>query len=511
MRIERAFAGLSLFGLLACAARGGTIRVTVKDAETGKTVPARAYVTCDGRRITPDHLSPYRRGAEEHFLLSGDDLLDVEGSSCELIAARGLEYHPTLLNLRPGQSSTVEVSLRRWASMNTDGWYSADMHVHRDPKDLPRILLAEDLNFAPTITYHVTNEGVREPFPADSRFPVIVDETHVFTANSQEVERIAGGPGAVILLARELPIPFRGYQYFPPNASYTRPAHEQGGYVGGDKAFWLDTPVNVALGELDFIELNCNHFLPHDVDTDLEHWSHWPVEMGYHGDKQFALWMMDSYYRYLNAGFRLPLSAGSASGIRAAPVGYNRVYVYLGERPFTYDNFLAGLEQGRSFTTNGPLIDFRIDGAVGAGSDRSLSAGDSVTVTAAVRSRTSLEHADLIVNGEVYRSYPGDGKSEIHIEARLSPAVPTWVAIRAFERSRETIVFAHTSAAYLRIGDESVRSPDDARYLMEQVDQLIRYTETKAVFQLPAHRDQTLSLYREARAVYQRLAMHGKQ
>ena len=51
-----------------------------------------------------------------------------------------------------------------------------------------------------------------------------------------------------------------------------------GGFVEGDKLFWVDTFVNAALGEIDSVELNCNHFLPRLVDTDLAPWSHWPID-----------------------------------------------------------------------------------------------------------------------------------------------------------------------------------------------------------------------------------------
>jgi hypothetical protein len=143
-----------------------------------------------------------------------------------------------------------------------------------------------------------------------------VEPDRLFTANAQEVERIQGGPGAVILLAEGLPLPFEGYELYPPAVRYTRKAHAMGGFVEGDKLFWVDTFVNAALGELDFIELNCNHFLPRQVDTDLAPWSHWRIEFGYRGNRGFALWMMDLYYRILNSGIQLPLSAGSANGSR---------------------------------------------------------------------------------------------------------------------------------------------------------------------------------------------------
>ena len=169
------------------------------------------------------------------------------------------------------------------------------------------------------------------PWTSPPEFPVVVEPGRLFTANAQEVERIQGGPGAVILLARDLPLPFTGYELYPPAVTYTRKVHEMGGFVEGDKLFWMDTFVNAALGEIDFVELNCNHFLPRLVDTDLVPWSHWPIEFGYRGPRGFALWMMDLYYRILNSGIPLPLSAGSANGVKATPVGYDRVYVRLGD------------------------------------------------------------------------------------------------------------------------------------------------------------------------------------
>ncbi|MFB3902191.1 MAG: CehA/McbA family metallohydrolase [Acidobacteriota bacterium] len=482
------------------------VRVVVTDAETGQTVAARAYLKCGGQAVFPAGAPAYRRGAEEHFLLSGDDSFDLPSSPCELTVARGLEYEPARLNFKPAAGLSVSVSLRRWVSMNQSGWFSADMHVHRDPRELGQILPAEDLNFAPTITYHVWSERASQPFPNAAAFPVIVDESHFFTANSEEVERIQGGPGAVVLMARDLPIPFQGDEYYPPAAHFTRQAHRQGGYVSGDKLFWLDTYVNVALGEIDFIEINCNHFLPHDVDTDLIPWSHWPVEMGYYGDLEFAHWMMDFYYQILNCGLTLPLSGGCASGVKATPVGYDRVYVYLEKQPFTYDNFMRALKEGRSFSTNGPIIDFRINGKVAPGSRADLQRREVIGIDAVVRSRKGLDRVELIVNGKVWRTYPAAGKLEFRASEKLQPEVSSWVAVRAFEPSDETLVFAHTSPAYVLLDRRPVRFPADARAILAKVDQLICYTETKAKFRTPEQKAETLALYREARAVYEKLA-----
>ena len=48
----------------------------------------------------------------------------------------------------------------------------------------------------------------------------------------------------MILLGRNVPLPFTGYEFYPPSASYARPVHERGGFLEGDKAFWVDGFVN---------------------------------------------------------------------------------------------------------------------------------------------------------------------------------------------------------------------------------------------------------------------------
>ncbi len=57
----------------------------------------------------------------------------------------------------------------------------------------------------------------------------------------------------------------------------------------------------------------------------------------------------------MNLGFRLPPSAGSASGVLPNPVGYNRIYVQL-DQPFSVDNWYAAYRDGDSFVTNGPML-----------------------------------------------------------------------------------------------------------------------------------------------------------
>jgi hypothetical protein len=498
-------------GLGARSAVAAPVRGQIVDDASGKTVAARAYLCRGDEPLLPPGFSSYSQGDERHFLVPGEFALDLEPGRYRLRIERGLEYIPVEVDLDVPQDTMRTVRLRRWVDMSREGWYSADMHVHRDPAEVPLILRAEDLNFVPTITTHVWSTEVSRPWKSPVEFPVAVEPGRFFTANAQEIERIQGGPGAIILLAKDLPLPFDGYELFPPNATYAREVHAAGGYVEGDKLFWLDTLVGAVLGDVDFVELNCNHFLPRQVDTDLVRWSHWPVEFGYRGARGFALWMMDLYYRVLNAGVELPLSAGTASGVKAGPVGYDRVYVRLGDGAFDYAAFMRALRQGRSFSTNGPVLQLDVDGRFGPGDRIDLRPGREYRLRARARSRGALESLQLLVNGEVVAEQTGEGLRELTLEKAVRFDRSSWAAVRAFERGNETefwrpagLVFAHTSPTYFLLGRRPVVLSTAVQELMERIDRLIAHTQRLDGFRQESHRQETLKIYRAARDVLDR-------
>jgi hypothetical protein len=487
------------------------VRVNVIDETTGQASAARMYLRRGTEALVPTGLQSYSRGDERHFLIDGGLSLDLEPGTYALRVERGLEYVPVDVELAVPATAPVTIALRRWAAMNGDGWYSADMHVHRDPVDIPLILAAEDLNFVPTITTHMWSNDTSAPWKPPRSFPVVVAPNRFFTGNSQEIERIQGGPGAVILLGREMPLPFSGYELYPPVAVYAKAVHERGGLVEGDKPFWVDTFVNAALGHIDALEVNCNHFLPRLVDTDLAPWSHWPMEFGYRGARGFALWMMDLYYRILNSGIELPLSAGSANGVKQTPVGFNRLYVRPVSTGLDYASFMSALKQGRSFSTNGPVLELDVDGHE-PGDRIALDPGREYRVRARARSRGTLERLQVIVNGRVAaeRADKGDSR-EMTIERSLRFDRSSWIAVRVFERptAREAWeqgpqIFAHTSPMYLLLDHKPVVVRESIQDVLQKIDLLIAHTQRLDGFKNESDRKETLDVYRAARQVLAR-------
>jgi hypothetical protein len=211
--------------------------------------------------------------------------------------------------------------------------------------------------------------------------------------------------------------------------------------------------------------------------------------------------MMDLYYRILNSGIQLPLSAGSANGVKATPVGYDRVYVRLGGDPFEYASFMQALKRGESFSTNGPILELEVDGRYGPGDQIDIREGQEIRLRARARSRNALDVLELIVNGEVVGERSGQGARELALETTVRLDRSSWAAARVFEKSERTEVFAHTSPVYFSLDGRPVVVPGSVRDLLEKIDLLILHTERLDGFQREAHREETLSVYREARDV----------
>jgi hypothetical protein len=86
---------------------------------------------------------------------------------------------------------------------------------------------------------------------------------------------------------------------------------------------------HLALGHIDFAGIVYNHFNREGVE-ETDAWGMIPKSRPeFNTPGGMPLWAMEVYYRFLNCGFRLPVSAGSASGVKAAPLTKHRRGVRL--------------------------------------------------------------------------------------------------------------------------------------------------------------------------------------
>jgi hypothetical protein len=273
--------------------------------------------------------------------------------------------------------------------------------------------------------------------------------------------------------------------------------------VDAEKIVWRDSAALVALGHVDFAGIVYNHFNRQDVETETDSWGMIPKSRPeFKTPAGMPLWAMDVYYRLLNCGFRLPVSAGTASGVKAAPPGYNRVYV----RPdgeFSYQNWFRGLKQGRSFATNGPILFLKIDGKE-PGDVLQAKRDQKLKIQVEASSPGEMDRLEIIFKGRVVRTLRGPGKLAADFTVDVDGS--GWFAARAFEKHDHTVRFAHTSPVYVEIPGDRGIVREDAEFFIDWIDREIAYYAVLEGFRAPEHREAMIALFRSAREVYQSLS-----
>ena len=71
----------------------------------------------------------------------------------------------------------------------------------------------------------------------------------------------------------------------------------------------------------------------------------------------------DFYYDWLNLGYKMAVSAGTDVPWQGS-IGEVRMYAYVGDTPFSADAWFEAVRAGRTFVTNGPMLDFHVDEAM---------------------------------------------------------------------------------------------------------------------------------------------------
>jgi TolB protein len=253
--------------------------------------------------------------------------------------------------------------------------------------------------------------------------------------------------------------------------------------------------VNVAFEALDSIGVVNNHFHPHDVWVDAEKYGAMQRDKPeYNTVAGFAQWMMDLYYSFLNCGFRIPVSAGSASGVMPSWIGYERVYVRL-SGAFSYEQWFRDLKAGRSIATNGPLLRVEVNGKP-PGAEFEWTGATQARVSFEISSREPLDRIEVVFNGSVMVSAKGPNAS-----LTVPIPEPGWLAVRCFGPAGETIRYAHSSPFYFpKNGKMPVKKADAERWA-DYIHKLAAEAN-RADYPSQEAYDKAQTTFREAESVY---------
>jgi TolB protein len=499
----------------------------VDDLTLQHPVAARVFVTgVDGLAYAPDNAWMHaddsfdrsERPFEAHYFdTSGVSEITVPAGDVEVDVMRGFENHFEQRKVEVKADSTAHLTVRIVPLFigvdEVPNWVSGDVHTHMNyagtyrntPAHLVEQADAENLAIVENL---IVNKEQRVPDIA--YFSPQLDSAS--TANhlllhGQEYHTSYWGHLGLLSLTRNLLLPgYAGYpntaaaSLYPANGNVADMAHEQGALVGyvhpfdsipdpaKDASLTAELPADVALGKVDYIEV-----------------------VGFSDHKSTA----EVWYKLLNCGFRLPTAAGTDfmgnyASLRG-PVGLNRVYAEVPWGPLKIEPWLAAIKAGRTFATNGPLLDFWM-GEQPIGGEVRLEKKREVRFSAEMFSIVPVDHLQVVCNGKVKRELALDDKrTSAHVDGSIPLEASGWCVLRAFSDKAEYPIldlypYATTSPVYVSVAGAPVHSAADATYFLVWVDRLISAVRSNASWNTEAEKESVLSMLREAREKYVKMA-----
>jgi hypothetical protein len=495
----------------------GRLRVSIADND-GQPVASRVYLTgSDGLAYAPrGSISRMTAMSAEYYFHSQPEFeIELPAGETLIEATRGQEYGLTSQRVAvvAGRVAHARVRLKRWTNMAAQGWHSADAHIHANytaphhqvitPDDVRLQTLAEDLNNANMMVANSGGAFIHDAQQFEGR-PHALSRPGFLIYWNEEMRNggIYGHMSFFNLksLVHPLYTGFRDtpqWEDYPPNYTQAEAAMKQGGAVTYvhptmeptfDATSSRELPVDLALGQVDAM----------DVVSNLD---------------EFAAAQL--WYRLLNCGFRLAISAGTDSFTNVADhytPGGGRVYVQATD-PASQE-WVANYKRGRSFASTGPVMTFGVNGRL-PGDELRLPAGAAaVKVRGVVRTNTPLDKVEIIVNGSPVISRAASGKNEIQINESLALKGSSWIALRAqgpWNRLilNDTHAFAHTSPVYVYVGEGKIAVRADAAFYVDWIERLIARVEQRGRFAGEARKREVIDLFRRALAIYREIERNG--
>jgi len=455
------------------------LRIRTRVAGEERTVPARLSVADEsGHPALPEVGAPHFDGANGRVFFYSPGLVEVvvPPGRTRVSAVRGLATPESSESVvaRAGEVAEVVLDLDPVWDARATGWVSGDHHFHLNyggpydlsPEDMLLKMRGEDLDMATPLLANLHNRyedqdmwGWETPSgPPLVRFGQEVRSHFLGHVGLLEVPGLhwpwVWGPGYEVFGADDrsnaevLSFARRngGMGYYVHPVAVADPFSEEGrGRVP------VELVADAVLGHVDALEIMCL-------------WSSF--------EGTAALW-----HRLLNLGLEVAPSAGTDVMLnlyRTMALGTTRVYVQTGGAT-NWPAYVDGLREGRSFVTNGPFLDFRVEGGDVAAGPGGVVGPGRVQWSLEMASATPVSQVEVLVNGQVAWSGAGlnaSGSREYEGALELPPG--GWIAARAQGGetrwpSMDTSPFAHTAPVWIgeRGSTDPVARRSAARELLE--------------------------------------------
>jgi hypothetical protein len=384
------------------------------------------------------------------FYVDGSYRAQVPAGRYRLVATKGIEYRmlDETVEIRAGETTRRTFRLKRAVDMPGKGWFSGDVHIHNtrhDEQDSIRLLAqarGEDLHVANIL---LMGNVARTYFPQYGwgRGRRYQRGMHSLVTGQEDPRTLI--LGHTIHLNLKEPVRFPD-DYLNYQRVFEAAAAQQGvsGFAhASGRALESSGPAGWAAGGMEGMTLQAAS-----------------------GWLDFAEVMQSSeigtgdWFSLLNLGYRLSPAAGTDYPYIEHP-GAVRGYVETGPA-YSVDAWFAGLEQGRTFVTNGPMLQMTLNGQ-GIGREVRVARGDSLAVSASAELNPdigSLARLELIRHGEVIASEASEpGAGQLTLRFSEPARESAWYVVRAHGQrpAHSASITAITAPIYVVVdGEERV-------------------------------------------------------
>ncbi len=423
------------------------------------------------------------------YQVSGDFSVELPVGDWRIAVEHGPEYVPVAqgFSIRGGERDLQKtIELKRWINLPERGWWSGDVHVHHPILEeshrefLLHYAIAEDLHVVNVLEMgdHKGTCFRQMGFGKAYRS----QRGDYCLAAGQEDPRSTFGH-IIGLNITGLVRDVGNYDFY--DLTF-RGIHQQDGALVGFAHFELGGPGVirglswcVTTGEIDFIEV-----------------------------LQFTLLNSMDYHDYLNLGFRLTAAAGTDVPW-GATIGEVRTFVYTEPkspgRPLDVDAWFRGLKAGHTYVSNGPALDFKVDGEL-PGSELTRSAGQPVRVSAHVISHAGIglpTRLSVVGDAGVMKEIAEKGKEqELSLDFELPVEKSQWLVASAV---CDNGAVAHSTPVYIVVDGRPTWCAQRGPAVIEK--QLAAIAEVEKEFEkgTDARSEGVLARLRKAREYYLQL------
>ncbi|HAC92908.1 MAG TPA: hypothetical protein DCF63_20095 [Planctomycetaceae bacterium] len=462
----------------------GTIELNLIDSASGQAMEGRVQLRGSADRL----LRPKALALVQGWSLV-EDRLYYRGRPGDYDYAifRGPEYAPVRgrFTLDKKAHAADEIKLVRKADLASEGWYAGDLLSRLSIQQTQPWFKVEGLSIASTLHHVIQSEANQQPAKRElagraeeQTYSGFLDERpgsglafHHWQPRSQPTtdtpsSRLLVQAKSVVVQPGELPI-----------------------HIEIQKLWARDVPVWLASGRIDSVQVLSEH-LTYDgrnaatVDALVQ------PSGKFQGPQGPGRLVEQIYWNLLEAGLRLPPTAGSGFGQTTSPLGYNRVYAQVGQPEASDQNqstWWQAVRQGRCFVTSGPLIRAMVNGMPPGHvflADKAVELDCQLTITAV----DPVEYVEVIANGQsIYRaaldnSLPQPGRIPL-----LKMTQSGWLIIRVVAGNEDTYRLAMTAPFYFEIAGQRRVSKQAVSYFQRWLEQSGREVQKLSPQERSAH------------------------